>query len=164
MIFLFAQVYVALQPAITQERLLDAIKHIPSEASLYTDKPVIGGYELGKDVKTISKVITEQAKNVHEAIEDAVYAAYESGFDLDAIGDKKRTHWSFGAWQIPFAGMDAAHQLAYWSAARSNSVAACSHNSEDTRMAALASGHCDRALKKVGKRAGIINRLTEEFQ
>jgi hypothetical protein len=143
--------------------VLAVMTNIPAECSLYVGqkesycKPgTLGQYERGKDTKEIAEAIARNAIDERDAIEMAVYAAYEGQNRLDALGDKGRSH---GPWQTPFVRISADGYLADWIGVRKRSVARCSDNSDDTKLAALASGSCNRGLRKVAKRYEVVEEL-----
>jgi hypothetical protein len=147
--------------------VLSVIAKIPSECSIYPGhkedycKPgTPGHYERGKDTRTISEAIASAAIDTRDAIEMAVYAAYESQNRLDAVGDKGISH---GPWQTPFIRTTAEGYLADWIRLRKSSIASCANNSDDTKLAALASGWCNRGLRKVAKRYEVVETLAEQF-
>jgi hypothetical protein len=147
--------------------VLAIMASIPSECSLYTGhkedycKPgTVGHYERGKDTRTISEAIASAASDKRDAIEMAVYAAYEGQNRLDALGDKGRSH---GPWQTLFPRVSAESYLADWIEVRKHSIANCANNSPDTKLAQLASGWCNRGTQKVAKRWAVIEKLNEEL-
>lgn len=127
---------------------------------LQCPRDTIGHYERGKDAREIAEAIAAKAVDLRDAAEMQLYADYESSNNLDATGDKGGSH---GAWQIPVVLLGAERQLAYWLSLREHSVAVCTDNGRATKLAALASGSCDRALRKVRLRNEVIERLAEEF-
>jgi hypothetical protein len=143
--------------------VLGIMSRIPAECSLYEGQKLdyckpgtVGHYERGKDTKEIADAIGRMADDERDAIEMSVYAAYESQNRLDATGDNGRSH---GPWQTPFVRVTAAGYLADWTRLRKYSVARCADNSSDTKLAALASGSCDRGKRKVAKRFEVVEGL-----
>lgn len=127
---------------------------------LQCPRDTIGHYERGKDAQEIAEAIAAKAVDLRDAAEMQLYSDYESANRLDALGDSGRSH---GAWQIPVVRIGAERQLAYWLSLREHSIAVCSDNGRATKLAALASGSCDRALRKVRLRNDVVERLVEEF-
>jgi len=147
--------------------ILKVMASIPAECSLYKGQKedyckqgTLGHYERGKDAKQIAEAISKTAVDEHDAIEMSVYAAYESQNRLDVIGDKGLSH---GPWQTPFVRVSAEGYLADWLRLRQYSISNCSNNSDDTKLAQLASGYCNRGTRKVAKRHAVIEQLAEEF-
>ena len=155
---------------ITPELVLKAMKEIPAECSLYVGSGACkvgtpSGCEKVNHAKEISSAIAKTSISVEDAVEAATYACYESANNLYARGDctPEGGCKSFGAWQIGVIRIGADAQLAHWNAVRSSAVKLCANNPEDTRMAALASGHCDRGLKKVKKRFHVIQAIASRI-
>jgi|SRR5215469_5744514 len=144
--------------------VLSVMAQIPAECSLYVGKgscpaETLGGYEKARDAGEIAHAIGDVASDSREAIEMAVYAAYESSNRLDALGDMGRSH---GAWQIPVVLQGARAQLEYWIRLRDNSLQVCSERPRAERLAALASGSCAKGIRKVRLRDSVVEKLQRE--
>ena len=143
--------------------ILGVMAKIPAECSLYQGSKkdfcqpgTIGHYERGKDTKEIAEAIARVAVDTRDAIEMSVYAAYEGENRLDATGDKGLSH---GPWQTPFVRASAEGYLADWIRLRDHSITNCANNGNDTKLAQLASGYCNRGTRKVAKRYAVVEQL-----
>jgi hypothetical protein len=150
---------------LSESEVYDIIKQIPAECSLYHYKLYYchggpGGYEKGKDAHEIARVVARHARSKYEAVQMVVYSSYESNNNLHAEGDTMRQHHSYGAWEIPIPNLSADRQLEYWMYIRDRSLKYCSSNPPESRMAGLASGACNRAIRKVEKREAVIATLS----
>jgi hypothetical protein len=139
-------------------------KEIPPQCIFYGCKLTKGGYEKGKDVKQISKAIAQLARSKREAVQMAVYGAYETNSNLNAEGDKDKPHHSYGAWQINVRRNSAVEQLKYWKFVRDASIKLCKNNKPEEQLAALASGSCRRGKVITRNRekavAQVLDRLS----
>lgn len=138
-------------------------KEIPPQCSFYGCKQIEGGYEKGRDVKQVSKAIAQIATSKREAVQMAIYAAYETNSNLNAEGDKDKPHHSYGAWQINVRRNGAVDQLKYWKFVRDASIKLCKNNKPEEQLAALASGSCRRGKVITRNRekavAQVLDRL-----
>lgn len=128
-----------------------------------------GHFDTLRDARLIAQVISEGV--VHEdqpwkrAAEGVVFAGYEGGNDRCAIGDGGK---SVGAWQVGGLSKDVAcdprREFSIWLSAVKRSEQACADRPENERLAALASGSCDRGLSLVRRRENYAVQLVKKVQ
>jgi hypothetical protein len=130
---------------------------------------VSGHFDTLRDARLIAKVISngvvQEDDSWKRAAEAVVFAAYESGNDRCTVGDGGR---SYGAWQVQGLSKDVAcdpaREFPLWLSAVKRSESLCVDNPESERLAALASGSCDRGRRKVRGRENFAIELARKVQ
>ena len=135
---------------------------------MMSDLPVLEGrddvrhadFSSRRDAGEIAKAIVGAADTFFEAQLLVVYAAYESNFVKNAVGDHGL---SFGAWQLRGTSRDCAMTprcaAAVWVRRARQAAVDCSSNPEEERLAPLASGNCDHARQKTRWRVELAESL-----
>lgn len=128
-----------------------------------------GHFDSLRDAHLVAQAISDGV--VHEeqpwkrAAEGVVFAAYESGNDRCAIGDGGK---SVGAFQMGGLSRNVAcdprREFPLWLGAVKRSEQACVDNQESERLAALASGSCNRGRQKVRNRENYAIQLVKKVQ
>jgi hypothetical protein len=148
--------------------VLELIAKIPAECGLYVTpgcpRGNLGHYERGPSVRAIAQAIASHARDREEAATAAVFAAYESGMNAHAKGDKKAgVYHSRGPWALydvsPDVAEDPDRAIVRWLAIKRDAETRCAENPPAERLAVLASGHCDRGKKKVRVRMRVVHEL-----
>jgi hypothetical protein len=129
-----------------------------------------GGYERGADAIAMAEAIAELADGSitgdvwGDAALEVVYAAMESGNRHCAVGDGGK---SLGYLQLQRASRAVAcnprQALAEWIRRAKEILVLCAANEPDERLAALASGSCDRGRAVVRRRAKMARALRSDL-
>jgi hypothetical protein len=125
-----------------------------------------GGYERGAAVQPIAKAIAELADGTitgdvyEDAALEAIYSSFEGGNRRCPVGDGGKSR---GPWQLQRTSRAIACTptlaLAEWIRRARESVKLCADNPPDERLAALASGSCDRGRALVRQRAELARAI-----
>jgi hypothetical protein len=107
------------------------------------------------DAEAVRVAVSELAPDVETAIDGILFAAYESGNDVRAVGDHGQ---STGAWQTIDGGKTAKEQFAKWLIRRKTSLDICGN------LAKVASGSCHRGLRLAYRRAIIKSAILDSLR
>ena len=118
-----------------------------------------GHYDHGPSAKALAEAIARHATSREEAALAAVYVAYESGADANAVGDKGKCH---GAYQLRYVPPDVAADpdasTRIWLSLARDAQEKCD-GEMDERMARLMSGSCGAGRMKARKRAAMAHEI-----
>jgi hypothetical protein len=135
---------------------------------MMSDLPAIEGrsdvrrvdFSKKRDAREIAEAIVSASETWFESQLMVVYAAYESTFVKNAIGDHGL---SFGAWQLrgvsPECAVSPRCAAKVWVHRARQAAIDCASNPEEERLAPLASGNCDHARQKTRWRVELAERL-----
>jgi hypothetical protein len=100
----------------------------------------------------------------HDAALMVVYAIYESGLRKCITGDGGKSIGTFQlqGWPVEIA-CDPNKAAQAWVRMAKNAQAMCNENSQETNLAGLASGSCNRGLKLVEHRYNKMHELIEAY-
>ena len=107
------------------------------------------------NAEAVRQAVSELAPDVDAAIDGVLFAAYESGNDVSAVGDHGQ---STGAWQTIDGGRTAKEQFAKWLIRRKTSLDLCGN------LAKVASGSCHRGLQLAYRRALIKSAILDSLR
>lgn len=135
---------------------------------MMADIPPMGAYVRTGHAQEIADAIADKAEPLEglslretEALL-AVYAAKESANQLCPVGDGGK---SLGVLQLQGVPASLACRpstaVPLWLARARSSMALCASNAPDERLAALASGRCDRGRQKVAERMRLAKALAQ---
>lgn len=153
---------------VTAADVADVIGRLPAECSLYTG---LGSCPRGtpgrfrsQEIPAYSSAIAAEARDLTEAATAAVFLAYESAVNSHAVGDRgSKDGASYGAFQMKqfwiarSKAVDPAASVHAWLRLKRRSEELCAKNPPDDRLAALASGNCGHAWRRVERRMRVVH-------
>jgi hypothetical protein len=150
-------------PDVTAEDVMAVLARIPLGESPHAAP---GGYERSRDAREIAAAI---ARNVdgsllgsrrQDAYLIAIFGSYESALRKRMVGDGGK---ALGFLQLQYAGPEVAFNpdraIGFWLATARRSMELCAHNAPEERLAALASGRCDRGRRVVRRRMAVLEAI-----
>lgn len=122
---------------------------------------VSGAFARTRDARAIAAAIAQVAPTREAAAELALYAAWESGNRIDVVGDGGL---ALGPWQLHDAratALEPVRAARRWLQLAAASREKCAGNAPEERLAALASGSCDRGRAIVRRRDEVAMLLAQ---
>jgi hypothetical protein len=151
-------------PALSADDVLEMFARLPACEGCADDTR--GHYERSPDAREIATAIVATVdgsllgSSWREAALMSVFAAFESNVHRCAVGDGGLSWGTFqlrGASRADACTPERAARIWYWRAQRITVL--CAGNPLEERLAALASGSCDRARAKVRHRFEVASHL-----
>ncbi len=126
-----------------------------------------GHWDTTRDAREIAMAIAQVAPDLETAALMDVYAAFEGGMRRCPMGDSRSRGWggyeALGAWQLHATpariACDPYRAAAKWLSIVRATEKLCWRNAPEERLAALASGSCDRGRELVRRRAKLAHEL-----
>lgn len=152
---------------VTAADVVNVFERLPAECSLYKGlgscpKGTPGRFR-SKEIPAYAAAIAVEARDLTEAATAATFLAYESAVNSHAVGDKdSKDGASYGGFQMKEfwiakeKATDPASAVHAWLLLKRRSEELCSGNPPDARLAALASGNCSHAWRRVERRMQVV--------
>ena len=148
----------AAQPVVSADEVLAMMARVPA-TQRERDEALPGHWERRKDAPRIAAAIARFAPSEEVAARLTVYAALEGGMEVHGPrGDSGKAMGMLQLHNVPESlAFDPNQAIPWWLDLAARSEKLCQSNPPRERLAALASGRCDRGRRLVARREDIVD-------